>query len=49
MDNENNRERKPDNCSLCEYYDGTCLLSQKNWEIWKLMEKRRPDWCPLDR
>ena len=49
MDNKNNKEQKPDNCSLCEHYDGTCLLSPKNWEIWRLMEKRRPDWCPLDR
>ena len=48
MGNEDKKEQKPDNCSLCEHYDGTCLLSPKNWEIWRLMEKRRPDWCPLD-
>lgn len=48
MENIMYNGEKPCNCSECEYYDGTCLLSPKNWEIWRLMEQRRPLWCPLD-
>ena len=38
---------KPKNCAECEHYDGTCLLSPKKWESWRLMEVRPQEWCPL--
>lgn len=33
-------------CRRCEHYDGGCQLEPKKWANWRIMENRRPDWCP---